>query len=77
MKQRKGWMTMAAILEVTGLNKSYKDSSFSLEDVSLTIPYGSIVGFIGENGAGKSTTMGSILGSFALIQVQFNCLRET
>jgi len=63
MKQRKGWMTMTAILEVTGLNKSYKDSTFSLEDVSLTIPYGSIVGFIGENGAGKSTTMGSILGT--------------
>ncbi|WYP26426.1 ABC transporter ATP-binding protein [Alkalihalobacillus sp. FSL W8-0930] len=52
-----------SILEVKNLSKQYHDSSFALKDVSFTIPYGKIVGFIGENGAGKSTTMGAILGT--------------
>lgn len=54
---------MGTILEVENLRKTYADSEFGLKDVSFSIPYGSIVGFIGENGAGKSTTMGSILGT--------------
>ena len=35
---------------------------FILDHVSFSIPSGSIVGLIGENGAGKSTTINSILG---------------
>src|SRR6476620_3333593 len=54
---------MTNILEVQELNKAYEDSTFGLQDITFSIPYGSIVGFIGENGAGKSTTMGSILGT--------------
>ncbi|MBM7715189.1 ABC transporter ATP-binding protein [Siminovitchia sp. FSL H7-0308] len=54
---------MAVILEVSNLRKSYADSDFALDDVSFSINYGDIVGFIGENGAGKSTTMSSILGT--------------
>ncbi|WYP26783.1 ABC transporter ATP-binding protein [Alkalihalobacillus sp. FSL W8-0930] len=54
---------MTHLLEVQELNKTYEDSSFGLQDITFSIPYGSIVGFIGENGAGKSTTMGSILGT--------------
>jgi ABC-2 type transport system ATP-binding protein len=48
-------------VRVTGLNKHYKKSGFSLSDVSFDIPKGSIVGFIGENGAGKTTTIKLIL----------------
>lgn len=54
---------MTHLLEVQELNKTYGDSSFGLQDITFSIPYGFIVGFIGENGAGKSTTMGSILGT--------------
>lgn len=54
---------LAFILEIAHLNKRYSDSSFQLKDVSFKIPYGSVVGFIGENGAGKSTTMEIILGT--------------
>lgn len=36
-----------------------------LDDLSLTIPSGSIYGFVGENGAGKTTTMKIILGLLA------------
>lgn len=47
-------------LDVTGLTKRYRD--FTLDNVSFSVPYGSVVGFIGENGAGKSTTLKAILG---------------
>ncbi len=51
---------MRTILEIEGLSKRYKD--FSLENVSFSLPAGCIMGFIGENGAGKSTTIKLILG---------------
>ena len=47
-------------LTVSGLAKNYKE--FSLSDVSFEVPQGVIVGLIGENGAGKSTTLNAILG---------------
>ena len=36
--------------------------SFALRDVSLAIPGGTILGLIGENGAGKSTVIKCLLG---------------
>lgn len=48
------------VLEVRELRKTYP--AFTLKDVSLDVPQGTIVGFIGRNGAGKSTTLKSILG---------------
>lgn len=47
-------------LEVRGLRKTYP--AFTLKDVSFDVPQGAVVGFIGRNGAGKSTTLKSILG---------------
>ena len=35
---------------------------FSLENINLTVPCGMVMGLIGENGAGKSTTIKAILG---------------
>lgn len=46
-------------LGVYGLTKRYPD--FLLNEVSFTVPRGTIVGLIGENGAGKSTTIKAIL----------------
>jgi ABC-2 type transport system ATP-binding protein len=54
---------MSTVLEVNGLNKQYKNPDFSLKNVSFSIPAGSIMGFVGENGAGKSTTIGCILNT--------------
>lgn len=51
---------MANAIELRGLKKTYKN--FALQDISLTLPMGCIMGFIGENGAGKSTTIKSMLG---------------
>lgn len=46
-------------LEIKGLSKSFGD--FALKDIDLVLPEGCIVGLIGENGAGKSTTIKLIL----------------
>ena len=50
---------MDNILEVKNLSKKYKN--FNLKDVNFTIPKGSIMGLIGENGAGKTTIIKLIL----------------
>lgn len=54
---------MNNILEIENLTKKYKESNFELKDVSFSVPYGSIVGFVGENGAGKTTTISSVLNT--------------
>lgn len=51
---------MENALEITSLKKTYHD--FTLDGINLTLPSGSILGLIGENGAGKSTTIKLILG---------------
>lgn len=50
---------MDNILEIRGLNKTY--AGFALKDVSFSLPRGFIMGFVGENGSGKTTTIRSIL----------------
>ena len=46
-------------LEITNLTKSYP--GFTLDHLNLTLPSGCIMGLVGENGAGKSTTIKLIL----------------
>lgn len=48
-------MDLENSLQIAHLNKRYP--SFSLEDVSFSLKKGTIMGFIGRNGAGKSTTL--------------------
>lgn len=50
---------MDAIIQVENLTKQYTD--FKLDHVSFSIPKGTIMGLIGENGAGKSTTIKAML----------------
>lgn len=50
---------MTNCIEIKGLCKNYPD--FALDHIDLTVPGGSILGLIGENGAGKSTTIKCIL----------------
>ncbi|MDO5138234.1 MAG: ABC transporter ATP-binding protein [Oscillospiraceae bacterium] len=46
-------------IEVRGLCKSYP--GFKLDNLNITLPSGYILGFVGENGAGKSTTIRLLL----------------
>lgn len=48
------------VLEVTDLRKVYP--AFALRDVTFSLPAGTVTGLVGRNGAGKSTTLKSILG---------------
>lgn len=49
------------ILEIEGLKKSFGQKQV-LKGLDLTVPAGSVFGFIGKNGAGKTTTMKTIVG---------------
>jgi ABC-2 type transport system ATP-binding protein len=48
-------------VEVRGLTKRY-GSVTAIEDLSFSVPVGSVTGFLGPNGAGKTTTMRVLLG---------------
>lgn len=55
-------------LEVRHLTAGYPGMAPAIEDVSLRVPAGEIVGLIGPNGAGKSTLFKSILGLIHPVQ---------
>ncbi|MDE6845470.1 MAG: ABC transporter ATP-binding protein [Lachnospiraceae bacterium] len=46
------------LLEVRNISKHYKN--FSLENIDFVLPKGYIMGYVGQNGAGKSTTLNII-----------------
>ncbi len=46
-------------LKICNVTKKYK--KFTLDDINFSIPQGSIMGLIGENGAGKSTIIKAVL----------------
>lgn len=56
---------MENILELEQVCKAFPKTNFALDQVSFSIPYGSIMGFVGENGAGKTTTIGCILNTIS------------
>ena len=52
---------MMDMLHITDLRKRFGDKEV-LRGLNLTVPEGSIFGFIGKNGSGKTTTMKTVLG---------------
>ena len=51
---------MSLIIEVNHLSKKFKDN-YAVNDLSFTVNEGDIYGFLGQNGAGKSTTIRMLL----------------
>ena len=51
-----------SILEIKNYSKSYSQGKKAADNISLTVESGDIYGFIGHNGAGKSTTIRGIVG---------------
>ncbi len=56
--------TVDGVLRVDGVSKRF-GSTIALDGVSLDVPVGHIVGFLGPNGSGKTTTMRAIMGLVA------------
>lgn len=54
---------MGDCIEIKGFTKRYR--SFTLDNVSVSVPYGTVLGLVGENGAGKTTMLKGILGLIA------------
>ncbi|MCR5702692.1 MAG: ABC transporter ATP-binding protein [Lachnospiraceae bacterium] len=50
------------MLEIKNYSKSYAEGKKAADDVTLTVESGDIYGFIGHNGAGKSTTIRAVVG---------------
>ena len=48
-------------IELSHICKSF--GSFAIQDLTLTVPSGTICGLVGENGAGKSTTIRLLCGA--------------
>lgn len=52
----------AAIIKTTGLSYYYSNEAQTLFDINLHVEKGSIYGFLGPNGSGKTTTLSLLLG---------------
>ncbi len=52
---------MAAVIEVRNLAKDFGNGIKAVDDLSFTVPGGQVYGFLGQNGAGKSTTIRILL----------------
>ena len=57
-------------IQIQNLSKVYED--FSLKNITLNIPKGSILGLVGANGAGKSTMIQALLG---LIRSEYDAIK--
>ena len=55
-------MNEKAMLEIRNYSKSYGGEKKAADNVSLSVMSGDIYGFIGHNGAGKSTTIRAVVG---------------
>lgn len=65
--ERTAQVIYGAPLEVNGLYKKYdKKSDYAVKNISFTCKRGEILGILGANGAGKSTTLKCITGMIPL-----------
>ncbi|MEC4020020.1 ATP-binding cassette domain-containing protein, partial [Streptomyces sp. H27-D2] len=49
-------------METRGLTKRYRGGQLAVNALDLTVPSGSVFGFLGPNGSGKTTTIRMLMG---------------
>ncbi|MFC4606400.1 ABC transporter ATP-binding protein [Streptomyces maoxianensis] len=50
------------VIETRGLTKRYRGGQLAVDGLDLTVPAGSVFGFLGPNGSGKTTTIRMLMG---------------
>ncbi len=55
-------MSGAPAVSTTGLTKRFRGGQLAVDDLDLVVPRGSVYGFLGPNGSGKTTTIRMLLG---------------
>lgn len=53
---------MSELIEIQGLTKAYDAQHVAVNNVSLTLPHGKIIGLLGPNGSGKTTLIKMLNG---------------
>ncbi|MEU6576063.1 ABC transporter ATP-binding protein [Streptomyces sp. NPDC046805] len=51
-----------SVIDVRGLTKRYPGGQLAVDGLDLTVPAGSVFGFLGPNGSGKTTTIRMLMG---------------
>ncbi|WP_411084949.1 ATP-binding cassette domain-containing protein [Streptomyces sp. 061-3] len=54
--------TGTAVIETRGLTKRYRGGQLAVDGLDLSVPGGSVFGFLGPNGSGKTTTIRMLMG---------------
>ncbi|MET8329286.1 ABC transporter ATP-binding protein [Streptomyces sp. NPDC005181] len=54
--------TGTAVIETRGLTKRYRGGQLAVDSLDLSVPGGSVFGFLGPNGSGKTTTIRMLMG---------------
>jgi ABC-2 type transport system ATP-binding protein len=54
--------TRAAVISTRALTKRYRGGQLAVDGLDLTVPAGSVFGFLGPNGSGKTTTIRMLMG---------------
>ncbi|MBO0777075.1 MAG: ATP-binding cassette domain-containing protein, partial [Actinobacteria bacterium] len=52
----------AAAVTTSGLTKRFRGGQLAVDGIGLVVPRGSVYGFLGPNGSGKTTTIRMLLG---------------
>ncbi|NLY45701.1 MAG: ABC transporter ATP-binding protein [Tissierella sp.] len=68
-------MTMESIISIKGLRKSYGTKEV-LKGINIEVNRGEVIGYIGANGAGKSTTVKIMLGLVTDFEGEINILGQ-
>jgi ABC-2 type transport system ATP-binding protein len=52
----------SSVIDTRGLTKRYRGGQLAVDGLDLTVPAGSVFGFLGPNGSGKTTTIRMLMG---------------